>query len=59
MTTVSFMHQLLANYVLFLQELESTTADHVLILFRDTVGFKFRGLYSFIPDTNYVSKLHN
>ena len=38
-----------------LQELDASTANHFLVLFRDIIGFKFRALYSYTPDTDHVS----
>ena len=36
------------------QELDNTTASHAVILFRDTIGFKFRGIYSYNPGERHV-----
>lgn len=43
------------GYVTYLQELDASTANHFLVLFRDIIGFKFRALYSYTPDTDHVS----
>lgn len=42
-----------------LTELDSHQAIHFLILFRDTLGFKFRALYYLVPDEDYVRQLYD
>ncbi len=37
-----------------MQELEKCSTSHVMVLFRDVIGFKFRGLYSFTPESDQV-----
>ena len=49
----------MATYVIlsYLQELDASTANHFLVLFRDIIGFKFRALYSYTPDADHVSAI--
>lgn len=41
--------------LIFIQEIDKSSATHVVILFRDTVGFKFRGIYSYNSGDRHVS----
>ncbi len=48
-------HKFDCIFSIITQALESSTASHFFILFRDTLGLKFKGLYCLIAEESKVS----